>query len=105
LGARVKWWKGFETSFRRSWIGQRASGCIFQGTTLESEEVPPDLEDEPDAGVPDFAKMNGLIRTLEVATLQDVVSNARFQRPQATLDELFNAFRFYHDRDAFIQFE
>jgi hypothetical protein len=74
-----------------------------EAATLESDEVPPELEDELDAGVPDFAKMHGLRQTLDVATLQDVVSNARQQRPHATLDDLFAAFKFYYDRDAFIK--
>ena len=74
-----------------------------KSATLMSEEVPPDQEDAPDAGVPQLAKSNGLIQTVDVATLQDIVSNARMQRPLATPDDLFRAFRFYFERDAFIE--
>jgi hypothetical protein len=75
-----------------------------QSITLESEEVPPELEDEPDAGVPRVAKDHALVRVLPVATLQDVVFNARQQRPLASLEDLFAAFKFYYERDAFIEF-
>jgi len=71
---------------------------------LESEEVPPELEDEPDAGVPEFAKRNGLIQALPVSTVQDVVSNARTQKPDATVGDLFKAFKFYFQHDAFYKF-
>lgn len=75
-----------------------------KSTTLESEEVPPELEDEPDAGVPQFAKDHNLMQVMPVATLQDIVYNARQQRPNASLEDLFLAFKFYYDRDAFIEF-
>jgi hypothetical protein len=71
---------------------------------LESDEVPPELEDEPDAGVPDFAKRNGLRQVLPVTTVQDIIANARTQRPNATLEEILEAFEFYHDNDACIEF-
>jgi hypothetical protein len=75
-----------------------------ESAILESEEVPPELEDEPDAGVPQFAKDHGLMQVVPVATLQDIVSNARAQRPLANSADLFRAFEFYYERDAFIQF-
>jgi hypothetical protein len=65
--------------------------------------VPPELEDEPDAEVPQFAKDNKLMQVVPVATLQDIVSNARAQKPSATLEELFEAFKFYFERDAVIE--
>lgn len=71
---------------------------------LESEEVPPELEDEPDAGVPEVAKGNGLIQVLPVSTMQDIVSNAKTQKPDATVSELFKAFIFYFEHDAFYRF-
>jgi hypothetical protein len=70
---------------------------------LESEEVPPEFEDEPDAGMPEFAKRTNLIRVLPVAVLQEVVSNARAQISDATFEELFRAFEYYYENDAFIE--
>jgi hypothetical protein len=70
---------------------------------LESDEVPPELEDEPGAGLPEFAKRNGLMQTLPVAVVQDIVMNARAQKPDAAVDVLFRAFQYYHENDAFIE--
>lgn len=70
--------------------------------TLESNEVPPELEDEPDAGVPQFAKRHDLIQVIPVGTLQDIVLNAVQQKPDAELDDLFSAFLYYYNNDAFI---
>ena len=70
---------------------------------LESEEVPPDLEDEPDAGVPEFAKLNALIQVLPVTVMQDILANVRLQKNSASVDELFQAFLFYYKHDAFIK--
>lgn len=58
--------------------------------------------DEPE--VPEVAGRNGLGRALQVAQLQDIVDNARQQRPGASVEELVAAFLFYYDRDAFIDF-
>lgn len=74
-----------------------------KSATLESEEVPPELEDEPDAGLPQFAKRHDLVQAVPVGTLQDIVSNALQQNPDASLDELFDAFVFYYNNDAFIE--
>lgn len=71
---------------------------------LASEEVPPELEDEPDAGVPAFATANGLIQVLPVGSMQEIVENAKGQNPNASIDDLFNAFIFYFRNDAFIVF-
>ena len=75
-----------------------------KAATLENEDYPPELENEPDAGVPEFARDNGLAPALTVPLLQDIVVNARLQRPEATLDDLLSAFRYYYDWDGFIQF-
>ena len=69
---------------------------------LESEEVPPELEDEPDAGIPQFAKQNKLIQVLPVTVVQDVVKNARAQKANATVEDLFKALLFYYKNDAFV---
>jgi hypothetical protein len=70
--------------------------------TLESDEVPPEMEDAPDAGVPQFAKMHSLRQVVPVTTLQDVVENLRQQKPSATVDDMFAAFEYYYDYDAFV---
>jgi len=69
---------------------------------LESEEIPPDMEDAPDAGVPEFAKKHGLIQAVPVTALQDIVGNARMQKGGSTDEDLFKAFLFYYNHDAFI---
>lgn len=70
--------------------------------TLESPEVPPHLEDDPDACIPDFAKANDLVITLDVATVQDVKANLGSQISRFTTDQLLEAFLFYHANDAFV---
>jgi len=74
-----------------------------EAVTLMSEEVPPEDEDLPDAGVPEFAKQRGLIQVMDVAALQDVVLNLLSQQPNANIDEVFRAFIHYYRQDAFIQ--
>jgi len=69
---------------------------------LRSDDVPPELENEPDAGVPQFAKERGLRQVLPASTVQEIVNNARAQKPNASVDELLKAFTFYHKNDAFI---
>ena len=69
---------------------------------LESEEVPPESEDDPDAGLPEFAKRNRLMQVLPVTVIQDIMTNARMKKPGATLDDFFRAFLYYHKHDAFI---
>ena len=69
---------------------------------LEDDEVPPEMEEEPEAGVPEFAKLNRLKRALTVTAVQDVLANARQQLPEATREVLFQAFMYYHEHDAFL---
>jgi hypothetical protein len=69
---------------------------------LISPEVPPDREDDPDAGTPDVAKKMSLMRALPITTVQEIVENALSQRSDATAEELFKAFIYYYDNDAFI---
>jgi hypothetical protein len=52
-----------------------------QCAILESVEVPPELEDDSDAGVPAFAKENGLMQVLPFTVVQDVVTNVKMQNP------------------------
>jgi hypothetical protein len=72
-----------------------------RAAVLESEEVSEDEEDDPDAGVPEFAKLNGLKKVLPVTVVQDILSNLRLSRPAALPSEMLSAFMFYYDNDAF----
>lgn len=74
-------------------------------TVLKSDEVPPELEDDPQAGVPAFARQNNLMQALPVSTVRDIVSNVKSQRRDAPLPLLFKAFLFCYDHDAFIKLE
>ena len=72
---------------------------------LRSEEVPPGLENEPHAGVPQFAKEHGLRQVLPVTTVQDIVDNAHAQKRDISVNELLKAFDYYYKHDAFIRLE
>jgi len=69
---------------------------------LESEEVLPEEEDDLEAGVPEFAKKNKLMRALPVSEVQDIVRNLKEQLPTASLDQAFEAFLYYYDNDSYI---
>ena len=69
---------------------------------LESEEIPPELEDDPNAGEPEFARKNGLMQVLPVTVVQDIVMNARMRTALQTADDYLNAVLYYYKHDAFI---
>jgi len=75
------------------------SVCLIE----ESEEVPPELEDDPNAGLPQAAKDNDLMYALSVTEVQDIVANARTQKSVVSDRELFEAFLYYYDNDAYIE--
>ena len=56
---------------------------------------------EEDEEMPKFALDNHLSYVLSVADIQDIVDNANQQRQCSELD-LFQAFLYYYDNDAFI---
>ncbi|MEH7355521.1 hypothetical protein V7150_18460 [Neobacillus drentensis] len=60
---------------------------------------------EGDGDTPIFAIDNNLIFVLDIATIQDIVNNAKQQRPQCSALDLFQAFMYYYNNDAFITFE
>lgn len=62
-----------------------------------------ELEDNGDT--PKIAIDNNLIYVLDIATTQDIVNNAKQQRPQCSVPDLFEAFMYYYNNDAFILFE
>jgi hypothetical protein len=72
---------------------------------LQSEEVAPEEEDQPDAGVPREAKEIGLTPALPITVVQDIVSAARNQQPDAPDERLFEAFLHYFRHDAFLKMD
>ena len=70
---------------------------------LESDEVAPEQESHPDAGIPEIAKQLSMMQALSIAEVQDALANARSQKPDATVNELFEAFLYYYDNDAYLK--
>lgn len=64
-------------------------------------------EDEldTDGDTPKFAIDNNLIDVFNMATIQDIVTNAMQQTSSCTDSDLFKAFMYYYKHDAFITFE
>jgi hypothetical protein len=69
---------------------------------LKSDEVSPEEEDQPDAGVPEVAKQLGMMQALTVADVQDVIENCNDQLENASDEVLFEAFIYYYDNDSYI---
>lgn len=68
--------------------------------SLSSFDFPPDSDDF----LPEQVKNNGWIDTLEGAAIEDVIDNAKYQLENPTVDQLLNAFIFYYENDAFMEF-
>ncbi len=66
---------------------------------LDPNDLPDDVQEAPRA-----AKERGFRYALGVSAVQDIVANAREQRPEAAVSLLVRAFLFYYDHDAFIEF-
>lgn len=64
----------------------------------------PDDVDEGEED-PKIARDNGLTYALGVSAGQDIVANAREQKPDLTIDDLLHAFLYYYKNDAFISFK
>lgn len=64
---------------------------------LDHDDVD-DPEEEPE-----FAVTNGLRYALLVSDVQDIVENAKEQKPHVTASDLVQAFNYYYDNDAFIE--
>ena len=73
--------------------------------TEDSEAAVLDTENEEEPENPAFAQMHSLMRALSISDVQQIVYNAKQQRPNADTTELVQAFQFYFDRDAFIDFD
>ncbi len=64
---------------------------------------PDDIEDDEDE-LPKAAIENKLMYTLSIQSIQLIVQNARMQKQNISEDELLEAFLFYYDNDAYIDF-
>jgi hypothetical protein len=60
--------------------------------------------DPDDDQIPELVKTNKWIEVLDAASIEDIVSNAKQQLGSPSIDQLFKAFEFYLDRDAFVVF-
>ncbi len=99
--------KDIERSSPKAWVylpDHKQWHLDSMSAVLESEEVPPELEDDPNAGIPEFARHNHLMQVLPVTVVQDILRNTRAQKTNASIDEYFQAFEYYYRHDAFIQF-
>jgi hypothetical protein len=65
-----------------------------------------DKDSDPDSDdhIPAVVKNEGWEETLDAAGIEDIVFNAREQIDAPTLNDLLEAFVFYIDNDAFIEF-
>ncbi|RQS92485.1 hypothetical protein [Burkholderia contaminans] len=73
--------------------------------SLDTEGVfAEDAEDAEDDAVPAVANQPGWRITLDSATIEDIVINAHDQIDEPTIAQLFDAFVFYVENDAFILF-
>ncbi|WCF09238.1 hypothetical protein NDS46_04865 [Paenibacillus thiaminolyticus] len=68
-----------------------------QGAILD----PDDVEDDSDE-VPKFAKDNNLMYVLDIQTVKGIIKNISEQKAECTDNDLFEAFLYYYDNDAFI---
>ena len=91
----------------RAWVYLPSKGgwnLKSESATLESDEIPPELEDSPGAGIPRLAIHHDLAQIMPVSTVQEIVSNVRAQKPIFSTEDIFRAFTFYYERDAFMRF-
>lgn len=66
--------------------------------SLDSWDFPPDSTDY----LPPQVASEGWKASLDKASIEDVISNLDQQLPSRTIDEYFEAFKFYFENDAFI---
>ncbi len=64
---------------------------------------PDDVELEEDE-IPKIAKELGLHSSLGIQDIQSIVRNAKEQVEDCSIERLFEAFLYYYDNDAFIEF-
>jgi hypothetical protein len=71
---------------------------------LELNAVPTGTKNEKEVETPGFAKSHRLKRVLLGADIQGIIDNARQQKPDVDLDELFGAILYYWEFDAYKDF-
>lgn len=71
-----------------------------EGMVLDSDNVEND-EDE----VPKEAKEKNLIYALNIQIIQSIVDNSYQQKSKLSVEELVEAYLYYYDYDAYIDFE
>lgn len=77
---------------------------IWSENTKGAIMDPDDVEFEEDE-VPKFAMDNNLSYILDIGSIQDIVRNAFLQKDDCSVNDLFEAFKYYYKNDAFIVFE
>jgi hypothetical protein len=63
-----------------------------------------DADPNDESHIPKIAKENSWIPTLDAPCIEDIIFNAEDQIEHPTEDDLFRAFIFYFENDAFIDF-
>lgn len=63
-----------------------------------------DNEPGSDNHLPVQAKQDGWLETLDNATIEDIFDSAQEQLGTPSEEQLFQAFKYYFDNDAFIEF-
>jgi hypothetical protein len=71
---------------------------------LELNAVPPGTKNEKEVETPELAKSHHLKRVLLGADIQGIIDNARQQKPDVDLDEIFSAILYYWEFDAYKDF-
>ena len=64
---------------------------------------PNDVDSDEDE-VPKIAEENGLFCSIGIQMVQQIVENAKQQLESCTAEQLLQAFLYYYDNDAFIEF-
>ena len=64
---------------------------------------PDDVESDEDE-VPKIAEENGLFCSIGIQAIKQVVDNVRQQLGSCSVEQLFEAFLYHYDNDAFIEF-
>lgn len=73
--------------------------------TLDTEGAfSDDTGGDEEIAVPDIARQSGWQITLDSATIEDIVINAHDQIDEPSMGQLFDAFVFYIENDAYILF-
>ena len=66
----------------------------------------PDIDLDPNLDqTPEEIRSNGWEETLDTDLIDQIIFNAKAQKTEVTIDELFQAFVYYFNEDAFLRFE